>query len=58
MVDIATMTDITKATGTDCVEILTEINSNVELLLLAFVMFECIKMARYGLNRLYRGKGV
>lgn len=56
--NIATMTDSILATPTDSTEILTNINDNIELFILLFVLFECLKLIRIGFSRLYKGKGV
>lgn len=55
--NIATLTDGVAATSTDVASTLDTINSNIELFILLFVMFECIKFVRYGFNKLYK-KGV
>lgn len=56
--DISTITDSVISTPTDANIILTDINYNIELFILLFVLFECLKLVRYGFSKLYKGRGV
>lgn len=53
--DIATMTDT--MTTLEMSVAIENINNNLELFILLFVMFKCIELVRMGFTRLYKKKG-